>query len=562
MKIICKKYYWADSTEANKVNFFSNVTPTLFQTLDLTNYLIKGSLSDIEYSFRDIDENNSMILEASNCSFQCINDINGRNMLQNFFVIYKMDQYVRFKLEIYDDANALVYTGVINKDGVKIGNRSESILDITAVGYEIEFKEYFSYEKLISETEIRYSDLPYPMPYTAFRVHKLTDVLSANYEGVQFKFYDDLPYTHFLRWYYVSDKPYILSPAALMYEENYLECKSGYESFVREGTSKFAYLNNLCLSKGWAWYFILNKLYIQELGGLDLNLKTIDFNEVSVSHSVKNETQNFQIDNVIVEAGEYYALNGIPLVPSFPLNIYTQNGWKSVSGSRRYVYSNINPEVMEVRAFRKLIWSVLSSDYYLPNHTSHNTFFLNSQDEYNYSFNKYHTTGSGGNQTYQYNLTTNILDYGVKKSLYINTHPCSRANGGMLDITNARTNTGRYYGNGNSWGDSVPVITDREFGYTGNIGESMIRYDVAIGKYFTYEMDMRSENTHNNFKCFLRNANQVIIDITVNEIITNPYQNIKIINYPYANINDKNFIINKLSFNLNTKTSNLTLQLI
>lgn len=561
MKILVRKYFWDDTTEANKVNFFSDVLPIPSTEIDLADWLVKDSLSNIEYTFQNIDENNSLYLEASNVSFKCYNGgYSDILILQDFFEIYNQNQFIRFKCKVYDDDNVLVYTGVINKDGINMNNRSDNILDITTVGYEAEFKNYYQYEKIIPNGEIEYSDLPYPMPYTGFRVHKLTDILIRNFAGVQFKFLDEL-YTTFMRWYYVSDKPYTFSPAPLMYEENLLECKSGYESFYKEGTSKYKYLTDLCLSKGWVWYFYLDKLYIKQLADKTLAIETIDYNETFIKHDVINETQNFQIDNVIVQAGEYYANEGTPFTASFPLSFNTTGqGWKSTQGQRRFVFSYANPEVQEIRAFRKLI--VLAGNYYLPNHSSHNTYFLNNQDDYNYSFTRFHTVGAGTNQVTPYTLTSYIYDYGVKKSMYIPTGVCQRANGGFLDITNARTNTGRYYGNGNSYADSVAQITNNEYGVTGNIGESMIRYDVPIGKYFTYEMDMRSEQAHNNFRCFLRNANQVILNITVYGVIKNPYQNIKILNYPYYNINDKIFIINKLSFNLLTKQTNLTIQLI
>ena len=85
MRIECIKYKWADTTEANNINFFSSVTPELLQTLDLTDYLVKGSLSDIEYSFQDIDENNAMYLQTNNCTFKCLNDIYSDYTFTGFF---------------------------------------------------------------------------------------------------------------------------------------------------------------------------------------------------------------------------------------------------------------------------------------------------------------------------------------------------------------------------------------------------------------------------------------------------------------------------------------------
>ena len=561
MRIECIKYKWADTTEANNINFFSSVTPELLQTLDLTDYLVKGSLSDIEYSFQDIDENNAMYLQASNCTFKCLNDIYSDYTLQDFFEVYEQNNFIKFKCNIYDDNNTLVYSGIISKDGIAFNNRVDCIADILVVGYETEFKNYFQYEKIVHKSEITYSNVVSFPSLTGFRYHQLPNVLLKNFQRVTF--FDNMR-TSFLRYYYVSDYPYTYSPVSQMYEEDLLECKAGYNSFYDEGVSKFTYLNNLCLSKGWIWYFINEKLYIQQLADLTLNLHTIDFNETFISHSVKNETQNFNVDNVVIEAGEYYANAGTPstLTPSFPLSFNSNQGVKYTGDLRRFVFSVTNPEVIEIRAFRKLrYYTAAGNHYYVVNHSQHNTYKYVTSNDYTHNFVKYYTSGFGLEQNYTYDLTINNYEYATKKTMYIATGVCQRGNGGYVDITGARSSSGRYYGNGNSLA-TTNVITDHEYGVTGNIGESMIRYDVGLDKWFTYEMDMRTEQARNNFKTYLRNANKVIVNVSVKELITNPYQNIKIVNYPYANINDVNFLINKLSFNLNTKTSNLTLQLI
>jgi hypothetical protein len=38
----------------------------------------------------------------------------------------------------------LIYTGIIYKDGTKIPERKPNLLNITVIGYEREFKDYYS----------------------------------------------------------------------------------------------------------------------------------------------------------------------------------------------------------------------------------------------------------------------------------------------------------------------------------------------------------------------------------------------------------------------------------
>ena len=142
MRIDCLKYRWDTSTDKSDVNFFSDVDATLVQIVDLFPFLIKDSMSNIEYGFEDIDDNNSLYFTASNFSFQCISDNQDANNLVNafnlidFFEVFQVNEYIKWRINVYNDSNTLIYSGVLSKDGIEIDGVSKKILDITVVGEE------------------------------------------------------------------------------------------------------------------------------------------------------------------------------------------------------------------------------------------------------------------------------------------------------------------------------------------------------------------------------------------------------------------------------------------
>ena len=92
-----------------------------------------------------------------------------------------------------------------------------------------------------------------------------------------------------------------------------------------------------------------------------------------------------------------------------------------------------NPEVIEIRAFRKLrYYTITGNHYYVVNHSQHNTYKYVTNNDYTHNFVKYYTSGFGLEQNYTYDLTINNYEYATKKTMYIATGVCQRGNGGML----------------------------------------------------------------------------------------------------------------------------------
>lgn len=78
----------------------------------------------------------------------------------------------------------------------------------------------------------------------------------------------------------------------------------------------------------------------------------------------------------------------------------------------------------------------------------------------------------------------------------------------------------------------------------------------------TYYDDLNGDNFKQNFKGFLRSNVQVMFKSYIDLLITDPRKIIKIINYPYADINDQRFAIRGLSYHEQKETSTLKLQML
>ena len=95
MRIDCLKYEWVRGTEDIDINFFSDVSPTLIETIDLYDYYIDETMSEIEYSFEDVDSDNTLYVKTSNLSFNCINDnLTNSTLLFDFFEVYESNKYL------------------------------------------------------------------------------------------------------------------------------------------------------------------------------------------------------------------------------------------------------------------------------------------------------------------------------------------------------------------------------------------------------------------------------------------------------------------------------------
>ena len=359
--------------------------------------------------------------------------------------------------------------------------------------------------------------------------------------------------------YYISEKPYTYAPfnAGSSFSEmsDLVHIRAGYEQFVMDGVKRYEFFNSLFMGKGWIWYFKLGKLYVKERGGNNLSSTVLDYQTDFISHSVSSDILDKQVDNVHVFNGNYYDNGSI----NSALQLGKVGGGKYyLGGAIRHVVSNIETW-SKVRPFVRLEFRTSPGNRYLLNFATLD--YSRYTGDTDRDFIRSRVT-NGSNQYLLDPVERGSLNFANQRTLEIKPIECSADNTAGLDLNLARSNSNGFYGDGNFYSVALQH-TDTQIFCKGTPAAAMIRLDEDTSTFYTYEVDCRKEPFINNFKKFIRSANPILFDVEVYGVITEPYQNITITNYPYDNsISTKAFSIQRLSFNDRNKTSKLTLQMI
>lgn len=563
MRLECLKYKWDTGTEDIDINFFSDVEPTALGSYDLYDYYVDETMSEVEYSFEDVDNDNTLYLKTSNLQFKCYDD----SILIDFFECYTSSKYFKWKLNYYED-DTLVYSGVIYKDGVSIESVEDKILSVIVIGYEREFKERYQNVPLVDNTEFHTT----PSGVAGLKYHNLGNAIYHNFLNVDFKFLHEP--LHFLNSYRLAEKPFTYmqdfpgDPAYTKFKDysNVLHLKTGYLCYKYDNINSYTWLDSILKPMGWIWYYYLSQLVIQERAATDYAILEIDCEEVEVSQSLKHNYNQFQVDNVIIEDGKYFdgGSDRSNINTCFSVNDRARGVPASdhvthtLAGNTAILLADGSEYVNQVRPFRAI-------RYYAPHNyqlrpENHTFTRLEHFDEYNITVNK----------TYLYRLTLEDLftfdetklNYNSKKTLSIKPYINSDDNSGGLDVNNVLADTGAYYGKGNFFKAANLPVTNTQGFYNGSAANSIFSFDADTLLYINYEMYAQSDKFKRNFKKFLKTNDEVIIQIEVKQLITNPLQTIRLVNYQDADFTDKTFSIINLSFHPIDKISTLTLQMI
>ena len=559
MRIEVTKYYFYNNEDKN-INFFTGVYST-GPTIDLYDYLIKDGLSEFAYEIEGVDSENSIYAKCSNVTLTCKGDIYNGTKLIDYFELYLQNKYIRFKINFYDEDDILFYTGIITTDGIEISDLRDDLLSITVLGYEKEFKDGFANFPLLNMSGVN-GDLPPGTPLNLAGLDFKTAERIINYNFTNQILSEDSKV--FLRDYFIADNPYTYAYANGTtsrfedYSINTFHIKTGYNSFYRDAIDRFAWFDSLCLSMGWVWFFHLGKLVVQERRDNDFPIKHIDYNELIIRNGLTNRVEQFQCSNVAITSGEY-ADSGNTSNRLFGYN-YNALTRYSLAGTQTTMYSNVNDYDNRQRPFAYLTYhaGILGIAYYDLNPALHHIARQETEDNYSYILSSYYVIPFTEPDVTRFK-------FDKKKTITINPYICSKKNAGGINIANARNNTApRYYGNGNfyNYTEIDSELNQYEGLYTGHAGHSVVTYNSVTGKLQTYEFYSQSENFKANFKKFVKTNEDVILEIEVAELITNPLQRIHIDNFPYYDIDSKDFIIESLSFNYFDKTTILKIRMI
>ncbi len=568
MRLECLKYRWVAGTLDVEINFFSDTVqqPNLESSIDLYDYYILDTMSDVSYSKEAVESSGSttsLLLECSNLNFQCITDIYSGTDLIDYFEIFTKDKYTRYKFNYYDDDDILIYTGILYKDGIDIDAIENQILSFTVIGYEKEFKEYYTNKPLEQSTHFASVE----SGVNGLKYFVFESALQYNFIGVDFNFTDSIT-----NGYYMAEKPftYLQSRTPGMHKfKDYgdiLHIKTGYECYRLDTINKFTWLDSIMIPMGWVWFFYLGKLVIQERAAADYDVLELDYDNIQLTNAVSHNYNQFQVDNIIIEDGRYFdkgsdrqSVNSCFSVNDRARGLPdSEHVTHTLTGDVAVIYSNISVYLNQFRPFRTA--RIVNVNHYQLRPEGHTFTREYLSDDYNTYLNRTYLYRQ--NEVDLFTFIESRLAYNSNTSLILKPYINSDDNSGAIDINNIfAEDNNPYYGAGNYFKAAIQTVTNSQGFYNGSAANSIFSNDSG-NLYINYEMYSQSETFRKNFRKFLKSNDEIIFEVSVKQLITNPLQNIKITNYPYANIEDKIFSILKLSFNERKRTSKLTLQMI
>lgn len=557
MKITCIKYRFADSTELPEVNYFSEASETTRDGIELMPYLMENGLSEITYPKNKVDENNIVFIESGDVSLNLTNTLQGYGDLNNylnltevlltdFFGFYTPEKSI-FKVEIFDNDDDSLFTGIFRKYDIVFSDRTNEILSINIKGLDKEFAEYYESKRLIPFDEmfnVAYTNVN----FTGLKFSPLKEVLKKNFPKVLFDF--EAVSDHFIHMYIVAGKPYIYHPFTYMplsNANNVLTLKTGYECFYEDATLKYDYFNSLIMSMGWKWSFKNGVMVIEKRADTSKSNYVIDYSDV-LSHSVENELSQI-IDSVIIDNGQYYGVNNneIQEDPN-AMNIYSSDSQKYhyLGGQSKAVYSNgdYNNTEKPYASF-----NLIGTSYF---RTFLNWRFTTEKagDSKDTSLRLRHFFGLN---EFGYLYQFQSYNYDLNKTIYFKPRIPSFYNSGALDTANARPilniNPAYVYGNGNFLRKDF-AGNEHTIYFEGNPGSSMLKINTFLTSYEPYDYYIQTNEFKNNLKTLTNDADSSIINITVNGLIKDFDKNFMISGYPYANYTSKVFTFTEISYDV------------
>jgi hypothetical protein len=546
VKILCHKYQFNSDIEIQEVNFFTSASNnTLIQTIDLYDYIIKQSLSPIEISVETVDDNQKLFYETSNVSLKCFNKIVNDNVsLSDFFQLYTQNSYFKYLINIeYDDR--VVYTGILYPENIKMLDREQEIIDLSIVGLEKEFKEYYSNKYIPSLPEFETalptenflpgfnsSELGYHLRNTFFTAPYITNIRLIG-----------------LGLYYIIHQPYLFRPDNKFINDEVF-VKTGYRCYQRDEYNLYDFFKSICLSMGWVWYFDNREMIIRNRYDVrNFPVLEIEYNDKFEKHDVENQFSDVGGDNIMIDDGEFWS-NGYLLSPT---NGHTLKE-VDITGNRKIVLSDKNVDTVTTNPFRQL--KFISTSYE-----------INYSDFKVYKFGEENITNINLKEVYCYPASdpTDIIEknksYNASMTLRVNPIINSRNQAGMINITQARTRpNGDNYGYGNYF-TTVATLSDNTFAYRGNPGNCLVRYNTeSTHLNENYQHYITTETFKNNFRPLLKSKLQLLLTIEYDGVLTSPSYIIKIKNYPYSNVvQDYTFSVQKIKYDLINKKTFLSI---
>jgi len=541
INILCYKYGFDTDLEIQEVNFFTSQSNySLSGTIDLYHYAVEDSLTPIEITVETVDDEKKLFFETSTVSLKCFNEnLTSTQKLSEFFQLYNQDVYFKYLINIKNDED-IVYTGVLYPENIKMIDREQEIIDLSIVGIEKEFKEYYSNKYI---PDLPADDISMPTQFNSpgfhssgFDYHVKNTYFKADYI-TNIRFYIGAQY-------YIIHNPYLYRPDNKFINDE-IFCKVGYKSFQHEEFNLYDFFKGICLSMGWVWYFNNREMIVRNRYDItNFPILEIDYDEKFIKHDVENQMSEIGGDNIMIDDGEFWSSG--ELLSPFALNTRKE---VDVKGNRKILLSEKNVSTLTTNPFKQLAF--ISTSYEI-NYSDFKTYIFGEENISNINLKEVYCYPTSDHTS----IYENNKSYNASMTLRVTPIVNSRSNAGMLDITLARSAPhGDNYGYGNFYTyNNQP--SGNSFGYRGNPGNCLMRYNLSTQKVENYQHYVTTETFKNNFKPLLKSKLQLLLTIEYEGIITNPSYIVKIKNYPYSNtLNDAIFSVQKVKFDLiNKKT--------
>lgn len=570
MILRCYKYQWQDFQSGLNNNYFNPDTKTFIESIDLDDYLIQNGLSPVSFSSYQIDENNKLFREAGSVNLKCSNILKGYSRLnssndvpldslQEFFEVFNFSESFLFILQISEDERSNpIWTGVIERQGISFNSRSNETLEITAISIDKAFADYYANETIPAFSELPTFPLSAAITQTGQEYTRLTAVIAAMFPGVATNLNSD----HFAFRYFIARRPYIYSPVSnTVVGKSFLCLPSGYECFELDKQSKYDFLQSVCLSMGWQWYFDNDVLTITKLSGGDS--EEIDFADF-ISHGYSVAFRN-AVNTVIVESGEFYgARNAVIDTVSTAMNALffetnigvPQTSYYYLGGTNYKIYDgSTNPLSNSNIPFSSLALR-----------------FIIGGAVYDRIFTNLDVALKGDNEIenfYSRKIINDVVptSWQALDELSYSSFPASNAivikptlptgnSSAHLDLSQARTSNNQFYGNGNAFNVAQDPGNNGIY-MRGCIGYAMLRLTEDL-KYEDYDYYTNSQEWRDNMRTLTGNAYGIEMQATVSGVVNHIGKKLTFIDYPYAQIGDKEFICTHCEIDLLNNSTKIT----
>ena len=530
-QIFIDRYFWNVNTDIHDINFFSSIAPENSTTIDIKPYII--DIGNLEFSFDTTDSDtgtNSLYFETSDMNLT-VSGFYNDSFLVDFFKIFQVTKSFKWQLRILDLNGILIYKGLCSAENIdesfNTSDTSEEI-KIQVFGFEKEFKEYFGKIGLV--------DVPGLDPFWNYdgsldRHYKsLLEMLQLNFDSglVEWNLEAGIE-----QWNVIE------SPNLWKLPTKDVFIRSGYGMYVRNGMNKFQWLQCLCNTMGWLFFYWNGQFCIRNRSSQVPTRSYLDYHQF-IEWNITKDIEHDLYDNIIIKDG--YTFMGDACINA-----------EKARGQCAHIINNFN----NGQAFfttNTHWWSAINgannSDQDLHTHPNGYKWQILSDDN---------TTAQVSLWTSATTYTKTFTHYDTRFTLYVDGGD-SGAEWSIWspDRTPSHPNHFSTFKEGES-----QEISDGEMRYKGNVGSMLFKFEG--GSVTTYLDYITGNGTGtglfkaNYLKYFVQKQVRKI-GVLYNAVIPNPLVFYAIQNVPNEYDLSGDWDINSISIDFNEETTKFILQ--